>query len=107
VKRNPNKRERAQRLRAKLLAKQRWRCVYCDRKVSESAAPNVPHRATLEHILPVSMGGMTTVNNCAVACFECNQQRGNQRVTVPADKLAKAKHAERWATVLIKIRVTT
>lgn len=35
-----------------------------------------PNRATLEHILPHSQGGKTTINNLGLATFENNNKRG-------------------------------
>lgn len=32
--------------------------------------------ATLEHIIPLSIGGLNNRNNMTVACHECNQNRG-------------------------------
>ncbi|MBT2485780.1 MULTISPECIES: HNH endonuclease [unclassified Microbacterium] len=32
--------------------------------------------ATLEHVIPVSVGGSHTWNNCALACAGCNASKG-------------------------------
>lgn len=32
---------------------------------------------TIDHIIPVSKGGMTTVENCQLAHTKCNQLKGN------------------------------
>lgn len=57
-------------------------CNYCGielvpgasvkRGVSVVRAPNT---ATLEHILPKSKGGKLTLDNCMLACLECNWER--------------------------------
>jgi 5-methylcytosine-specific restriction endonuclease McrA len=33
---------------------------------------------TIDHIVPVSKGGLTTVENCQLAHRKCNLKRGNQ-----------------------------
>ena len=32
---------------------------------------------TIDHIIPVSKGGLTTIENCRLAHLKCNQLRGN------------------------------
>lgn len=31
---------------------------------------------TLDHIKPISKGGLTTIDNCQLACKECNLKKG-------------------------------
>ncbi|AUW95196.1 MAG: HNH endonuclease [Sulfobacillus thermosulfidooxidans] len=33
--------------------------------------------STLEHVLPISWGGRTTMDNCVIACRACNHSRNN------------------------------
>lgn len=33
---------------------------------------------TIDHIKPLSKGGMTTIENCQLAHFKCNQLKGNK-----------------------------
>lgn len=33
---------------------------------------------TLDHIKPLSKGGMTTLENCQLACLECNQKKADR-----------------------------
>jgi 5-methylcytosine-specific restriction endonuclease McrA len=33
--------------------------------------------STIDHIVPVSKGGKDTLDNMAVACYACNQAKGN------------------------------
>lgn len=34
---------------------------------------------TIDHIIPISKGGLTTIENCQLAHRECNQNRGDQQ----------------------------
>lgn len=33
---------------------------------------------TIDHIVPTSLGGLTTLDNCRLAHKECNRKRGNK-----------------------------
>jgi 5-methylcytosine-specific restriction endonuclease McrA len=58
-------------VREYLLEKWGRQCAYCD-------AENVP--LTIDHIHPKSRGGSDRVSNLALACFPCNQEKGNRDV---------------------------
>ena len=45
-------------------------CFVCGRHVTERLA-------TLEHILPISLGGSDDMSNLAISHYYCNQKRGN------------------------------
>lgn len=63
-------------IRLKVLARDTHICYWC------GAAGN-----TIDHILPWSKGGRTTMINCVTACQECNGQRGD----TPAEQFARQK----------------
>ena len=58
-------------VREYLLEKWGRQCAYCD-------AEHAP--LTIDHIHPTSRGGSDRVSNLALACFPCNQRKGNQDV---------------------------
>ena len=35
-----------------------------------------PERMTIDHIVPVSRGGLTEATNLRLACYSCNQEKG-------------------------------
>lgn len=43
-----------------------WKCAYC---------PDGPYEA-IEHVVPIELGGGTTVGNCVPACKTCNSSKG-------------------------------
>lgn len=55
-----------------------WRCQICWRKVNPKASVPNPRAATLDHIVPLSMGGTHEPINCQTACFSCNSLKGNR-----------------------------
>lgn len=43
-------------------------CAYCGKR---------PYQV-IEHVLPIALGGGTTVDNCVPACCECNTKKGSR-----------------------------
>lgn len=60
------------------------RCL-CGRQLVYSGV-NVKNRATLDHIVPQSNGGTWRLENLMLTCYDCNQDRGNQRLSKWAKK---------------------
>ena len=48
-----------------------FKCQYCNKKVGEDG--------TIAHVIPKSKGGLTTWENCVLACVQCNSQKANRR----------------------------
>lgn len=63
-------------LRTRCAEAQNWRCCYCQKEMTLEARGS--RRVTLEHIVPVSMGGEDEYDNCAAACSSCNNKRQNK-----------------------------
>jgi len=59
-----------------------FKCQYCDKEVSGKTA-------TLDHVLPTSLGGKTTFENCVCSCAQCNASKGNDKRIVPKVKPVK------------------
>lgn len=53
-----------------ILAIQEHRCIYCNRRFENGFA------ATIDHLLPVSLGGTDWALNILMACHACNSRRG-------------------------------
>lgn len=53
------------------------KCAYCHRKYDE-----IKTKRTLDHIVPKSKGGETSVNNVLVCCGTCNVKKGNDDIEV-------------------------
>jgi 5-methylcytosine-specific restriction endonuclease McrA len=49
----------------------RGTCQYCTEKIAIS-------KATFDHVLPKSRGGITTWDNIVIACRPCNQMKSNK-----------------------------
>lgn len=58
------------RIMAELNAVQHGRCYICERTMGEGAA-----KRTLDHVVPISLGGKTH-RNVALCCWRCNNIKG-------------------------------
>lgn len=63
-------------LRSRAGEAQNWKCCWCGIVTTDSGR----RQGTLEHIIPVSMGGKDVIENVALACRKCNSMRGNTPV---------------------------
>lgn len=55
-----------------------WRCHLCHRKVSPRRHWPDPLSASLDHIVPLSVGGEHTYTNVATAHLQCNMSKHNR-----------------------------
>src|SRR3989338_3537440 len=60
-------------LRLKVLDRDQFRCIFCGR----SPATDIGVRLHIDHIIPISRGGHTTLSNLQTLCFACNLGKGN------------------------------
>lgn len=58
-------------IRAQLMLKTGGICAICGKKIEKD------EDATLDHIIPRSMGGATTMDNLQLAHKSCNLEKGN------------------------------
>lgn len=76
----PSSATRPQSRLGKLWAREGGKCAYCGRITLLSGCPSNPQRATLDHFIPKSKGGPSTWSNLLLACFACNQAKGDKAV---------------------------
>jgi hypothetical protein len=66
-------------IKKRLGEKQNWRCAYCgEQGDSGQAAKGRPWH--VDHIKPLSKGGLDEEVNCALACSRCNSMKRNKPV---------------------------
>jgi 5-methylcytosine-specific restriction endonuclease McrA len=78
-----------------MMATQRWRsarfrllrsgggrCCYCNRMTFENP-PEPGLKRTIEHVTPRSKGGSNAISNLRIACYRCNNARGNKTNHLP------------------------
>lgn len=64
------------RLRLAVLTRDNFRCVFC----GKSPATNIGTRLHIDHIIPFSKGGKSTLENLQTLCEECNLGKSNQDI---------------------------
>jgi len=82
----------SKRLRFEVLRRDGHTCKYCGR-----SAPEV--RLTVDHVMPVTLGGSDDPSNLVTACSECNSGKSS----VPADAVRVAEVQEdalRWSSAI-------
>ena len=63
--------------KAQMFAKSN-KCCWCGCEMTMTQ--KLPNSATLEHVIPLSIGGLDNRNNMKLACRACNETRGNVMV---------------------------
>lgn len=66
--------------KTKLGEAQNWKCCWCGIRMTDERG--YKHSSTIEHIVPTSKGGKNHPNNYAVACYNCNSNRGIEDIEV-------------------------
>lgn len=67
-------------IRRQVIQRDGYHCVYCDEDLSQA-------EIHLDHVIPESKGGPTTVDNLQVTCRKCNTAKGVLTESEFVDKL--------------------
>ena len=65
---------------SEIAERDKWMCQLCGKKVKKAAS--FKRQATLDHVIPISMGGMHEPFNCQLAHFDCNSKKHNKVETL-------------------------
>ena len=82
----------SKRLRFEILRRDEHKCQYCGR-----SAPEVV--LTVDHVVPVSLGGRDDPSNLRAACRDCNSGKSSSTPEAPL-VAAVAADADRWAAAI-------
>lgn len=63
--------------RERLCERQNWRCCYCGIRM-QLEVHFQRDSATLEHVVPRSLGGPDDEGNIVMACYPCNHERADK-----------------------------
>lgn len=72
-----------------IFERDRWMCQLCGVPVDRSIRGSRPMAKSLDHVIPMSLGGAHTRTNVQLAHFGCNSQKGN-RVETSSEMLPSA-----------------
>lgn len=66
--------------RMKVFEAANWRCQICDIETPRTLLRDHKHLSapTLDHVIPLSLGGSHTYSNCQCLCRLCNGRKGNR-----------------------------
>ena len=67
----------------KLLLAQGQSCFYCGRHISLRKFFSSLRYGTVDHFLPLSLGGQDNISNVVLACERCNRRKGGRFPTLP------------------------
>lgn len=72
-------------IRWRIFKRDRYRCHICKRKTDASKAVPHPRAPTIDHLIPIALGGRHEPANVACACFQCNSAKSHH---LAGDQLA-------------------
>lgn len=79
--------------RRNLYRRDRYTCQYC------GARPG-PNELSIDHVVPRSRGGLSTWDNCVLACMRCNRRKGNRLPREAGLALLEAPSEPKWSPAL-------
>jgi 5-methylcytosine-specific restriction endonuclease McrA len=75
--------------RRNIFKRDRYTCQYC------GVQPG-PENLTIDHIVPRSRGGISSWENCVLACLECNKRKADRTPEQAGMKLRKIPKKPSW-----------
>ena len=79
--------------RANIFERDDHTCQYCGRRLPA-------RELTLDHVVPRSRGGRSTWRNLVVACFPCNDRKGNHLPREADMSLLRQPRRPKWSSYL-------
>lgn len=64
--------------RSEIAERDKWICYCCGELINKDLVYPHPMSVTLEHVIPVSLGGGHIKENCSISHYICNSKRGNR-----------------------------
>lgn len=61
-----------------LWEKQNGHCAYCGKPMVLGGNPHSPDYCTIDHIVPLSRGGLHDISNIVLACRACNMKKSDR-----------------------------
>ena len=87
--------KRRRQMRKRLILRDGPHCFWCGLRVNEERNhPPLPDQSTVDHIVPFSAGGTVDDGNSVLACWACNNERGD----MPAEEWLPIAMARRRET---------
>ena len=71
--------------KSNIFLRDEYKCQFCFTEVTRQSA-------TIDHVVPSSLGGLTNWTNCTTSCATCNVKKGNNPKIVPRIKPYKPNY---------------
>ncbi len=78
--------------RRNIFKRDRYTCQYCGNQPGSE-------ELTIDHVVPRSQGGVSSWENCVLACVDCNARKANKTPTQARMPLKKPPVKPRWRPV--------
>lgn len=78
--------------RRNVFKRDRSTCQYCHRRPPADDL-------TIDHVVPRAQGGLSTWENCVLACVDCNSRKANRTPEQAHMPLKKKPHRPLWSTI--------
>lgn len=85
--------------RIEVLKRDKFRCAYCGVVLAWMARDDYgrnPRRFTIDHVLPIELGGENVIDNCVASCRWCNYVK---RMLFILDRSRSPLHSEPSVTI--------
>lgn len=79
--------------RKNLFKRDRYTCQYCGLQPG-------PEELTVDHVVPRSRGGVSSWENCVLACVECNKRKADRSPAQAGLKLRKTPRKPSWKALV-------
>jgi 5-methylcytosine-specific restriction endonuclease McrA len=79
--------------RKNLFKRDRYTCQYCGLQPG-------PEELTVDHVVPRSRGGVSSWENCVLACVECNKRKADRSPEKAGLKLRRAPKKPTWKALV-------
>ncbi len=86
------------RLRFQIFNRDKFKCVYC-------GASKEDRPLTIDHYLPISLGGESKAGNLRTACFECNIGKGT--TVLDPSAMSKERDDDKIVSIFNQVMVDT
>jgi 5-methylcytosine-specific restriction endonuclease McrA len=79
--------------RKNLFKRDRYTCQYCGLQPG-------PEELTVDHVVPRSRGGVSSWENCVLACVECNKRKADRTPLQAGMKMRKTPRKPSWKALV-------
>jgi 5-methylcytosine-specific restriction endonuclease McrA len=79
--------------RKNLFKRDRYTCQYCGLQPG-------PEELTVDHVVPRSRGGVSSWENCVLACVECNKRKADRTPAQAGLKMRKTPRKPSWKALV-------